>query len=279
MPRRFFDISTDILKRIDEHCQNTYDDGHRNHLGASIIGDKCEAKSWFTFRWVYHHKYSGRMQRLFNTGHKEEARIIEWLRGSGFNVKNLDEYEKQFKISDCNGHFGGSIDGVIFIPKLNAWCLLECKSNKTGTDFKMLFDDAGFEIAKPKHWSQCCVYGYKLNLEYVVYICKNKDNDDLFIQVEKLDLNHGRELIEKANKIINSKIRPYRVAQTPAYFECKYCNFSDVCHKIGTPIEKNCRSCKFAEPVENAEWKCNKYNSILPKEFIPKGCNLWEGIM
>lgn len=276
MAREFLDISIKIWNDINLYCQNQYDEGHRNHLGASIIGDKCKRKLWFTFRWVYHHIHSGRMQRLFNTGHKEEARIIEWLRGAGYEVFDRDENGKQFKVSDVNGHFGGSTDGLIIIPELGK-CLLECKTNKTGVEFKA-FLDYGYKENKPKHWAQTCVYGKKLGLEYVVYVCKNKDNDDLFIEVAKLDNIHADEMLTKAQEIIYAKEPPSRIAETAAYFECKFCDYVDVCHK-GKALEKNCRSCKFAEPVENAEWKCNKYCNVIPSDFIKTGCDAWEGII
>jgi hypothetical protein len=277
MSRELHQISDSILKAIDDYCQKTYDDGHRTHLGASIIGDKCKAKLWFTFRWVYHFKHSGQKERLFNTGHKEEERIIEWLRGSGFTVYNIDpKTNKQFRISGVNGHYGGSMDGIVFISDLGE-CLLECKTNKDGSDFNNLFEN-GFKTEKEKHWAQVCSYGEKWNLKHVVYINKNKNNDKLYVEVAILDENLGKQMEIKAKEIIYAKARPQRIAETPAYFECKYCDYIDVCHK-GKAAEKNCRSCKFSEPVENAEWKCNKYNSVLPKEFIPKGCDLWEGII
>ena len=154
MKPEFYKIATQIRNKIDEYCQNTYDDGHRTHLGASLIGHKCLRKLWFTFRWVYHHKHSGRMQRLFNTGHKEEKRIIEWLISSGLEVEYLDENEKQFRISGVNGHYGGSIDGLITIPELGK-CLLECKTSKTGAEFKNLIE-SGAEKVKPVHFAQMC---------------------------------------------------------------------------------------------------------------------------
>ena len=83
-------IATAVAKRIKEdidgYCAKAYDDGPRWHLGASIIGNPCSRYLWFIFRWALHEKFTGRMQRLFNRGHREEARFIEWLRGIGFEV-------------------------------------------------------------------------------------------------------------------------------------------------------------------------------------------------
>lgn len=276
MQKRFQDISDEIRKNIDNYCQTEYDDGFRTHLGASLIGHNCKAFLWFTFRWVYHYKFSGRMQRLFNTGHKEEARIIEWLQGAGYNVSFQDENGKQFKISNVEGHFGGSIDGIVNIPALGN-CLLECKTNKDGADYEILFEN-NLQIAKPKHWSQTCTYGSQLGLTHAIYINKNKNNDDLYIEPVELNWKHGEENINKAREIIYSEVVPAKLSTTAAYWECKNCNFVDICHR-GKAIQKNCRSCKFAMPGPNASWHCRKWNSEIPKEHIANGCDAWEGLL
>ncbi|WBF77029.1 hypothetical protein PSV3_00328 [Septimatrevirus PSV34] len=72
-----------IKEDIDEYCVRTYDGGHRRHLGASLIGDECKRKLWYIFRWCFREQTDGRKQRLFNRGHREEARFIEWLEGIG----------------------------------------------------------------------------------------------------------------------------------------------------------------------------------------------------
>lgn len=75
-----------ILEEIDEYCVRSYDGGHRSHLGASLIGRECKRYLWYVFRWCLHEKTTGRQQRLFNRGHREEARFIEWLEGIGFKI-------------------------------------------------------------------------------------------------------------------------------------------------------------------------------------------------
>lgn len=75
-----------ILEDVDQYCVDTYDGGHRWHLGASLIGDECKRKLWYIFRWCKHEKTTGRQQRLFNRGHREEFRFIEWLEGIGFKI-------------------------------------------------------------------------------------------------------------------------------------------------------------------------------------------------
>jgi len=75
-----------ISDDVDEYCVELYNGGHRTHLGASLIGDECERKLWYVFRWVKAEQFSGRLLRLFNRGHKEEPRLIEWIEGIGVKV-------------------------------------------------------------------------------------------------------------------------------------------------------------------------------------------------
>lgn len=268
-------IADEIRAKIDSFCQS-FDDGTRTHLGASIIGDKCKRKLWFTFRWMKHEIPSGRIMRIFDTGHKEEGRIIGWLKGAGYEMQTINSSTgKQFRIDGCMGHFGGSIDGLILIPDLG-WVLFEAKSNKTGSEFKAFFDK-GVRENKPKHWAQICTYGLKLDIKHCLYVCKNKDNDDLHIEIVELDKVVGEQMLDKAWEIIHAKTLPHRISESPAYFECKMCSFVGICHN-DQEIDRNCRSCKFASPVENAEWNCEKYG-IIPKEEIPKDKPCWEGII
>lgn len=92
-------LAARIAEDIADYCIETYDGGHRWHLGASQIGDECKRKLWYIFRWCFHDKMEkennsqienklnrGRMQRLFQRGHKEEDRFIEYLEGIGIQV-------------------------------------------------------------------------------------------------------------------------------------------------------------------------------------------------
>ena len=54
-----------------------------------------------------------------------------------------------------------------------------------------------------------------------------------------------------------------RIAENEAFYECKFCNFVDICHNGECP-EINCRSCRFVQPIENGEWYCNKHNGQIP---------------
>ena len=85
----------------------------RGYLGASSIGIECSRELWYSFRKCSEPSFDGRMYRLFNRGHKEEARFVEELRGIGCEVHEFDENGNQFKVIACDGHFLGHTDGAV----------------------------------------------------------------------------------------------------------------------------------------------------------------------
>lgn len=281
-------LSKQILADIDSYCTTAYDDGHRKHLGASLIGDACSRKLWYTFRWVHKEKFSGQQQRLFNRGHREEARFIEWLRGIGFTVfeedtskpRKADGTYPQYQISGVMGHFGGSLDGIAYMPQrynVEGPVLLEFKTNGANQSWTKL-QRYGMPIAKEMHFAQTSTYGYKYGFSHVVYLNICKNNDELFVEVVKLDHNLGRQMEQKAEFIITSDRPPAQLSPNPTFKGCSWCGYKDICH-FNAPIERNCRSCKYAVPTNDKQWGCKGYNAIIPDDVIPHGCPNWEGIV
>jgi len=280
-------VAKRVLEDIDEYCVRTYDGGHRWHLGASLIGDACKRKLWYLFRWCFREQTDGRKQRLFNRGHREEARFTEWLKGIGAQVwthETPDVYNeageivvegKQYRVSAVMGHFGGSLDGIARLPErygIDEPVLLEFKTNGTGAGFNKLGED-GMPVAKPQHFAQTSTYGSDpaYGFRYVLYFNINKNDDSLHVELVKLDHRLGQQMREKAEQIIMSQTPPPRLSDNPTFKDCGYCPAKEICHKGAIP-EKNCRSCKAARPVENGEWFCDVHNGVIPREFVPQGC-------
>jgi len=115
-----------ILEEIDEYCVRTYDGGHRSHLGASLIGRECKRYLWYVFRWCLHEKTTGRQQRLFNRGHREEARFVEWLEGIGFKIW-FENYE-----------------GFAYHAESDSYCILAPDEEGDGLAERILPENPGF---------------------------------------------------------------------------------------------------------------------------------------
>lgn len=274
-------IAGQLKSDIDKYCAEHYNDGHRWHLGASLIGKKCPRLLWFIFRWCFLEKHDGRQQRLFNRGHLEEKRFIEWLTAIGCKVYDLDQNGKQYRISACQGHFGGSLDAIVILPpayEIDEPVLGEFKTNNTGPGFAKLLM-SGVAVEKEQHYSQMCVYGsdpaYNFNYAAYLNICKNDDN--LHIEIVKLDHKHGNDLRIKAENIIASHTPPPKLSENQNHTECNCCPAKDICHN-GKPYEKNCRSCESAFPIKNSEWYCQKHNGVIPRDYVGIGCPQYQSI-
>lgn len=286
----------ELIKRdYDLYCINTFYEPYRWHLGASIISNDCSRYLFYTFRWCAHPlnfnalqaediKEIARMHRLFQTGHNKEIVYKSYLEGCGFKVWTHDENGKQFRITALDGHYGGSSDGFAKWPaKYEAYTkdigenvLLEFKTNNNGKGWGELIK-SGLQVGKLDHYIQSSAYGLENKISHVLYINTNKNDDEVYIEVAKLNWQMAEQMKKKAARIIGLETLPQRISEDPSYWKCKYCTFTKICHEKQQTAQ-NCRSCKNAKPSEKAEWLCRKYNSIIPREEILKQKNCFEPI-
>lgn len=279
-------LSEQLKKDIDAHCVHTYDDGPRSHLGASQIGRPCLMELWIAFRWLDYKVHDGRQYRLFQRGHFEEPRFVEYLEGVGCEVEVFapgtehieDKGKRQIRISACQGHFGGSVDSVLKLPEryqVPGKVLGEYKTQGTQKFAKLLTQ--GCQINKEEHFAQQSIYGYKLGLTHSVYLSVNKNDDDLHVELIKLDWILGKELEDKAERIIFATEPPPKISLNPKHYRCGWCDFKGLCWYNKEPLV-NCRSCRWAAPIADAKWNC-EWHGIIPKEHINDACGKWESVL
>lgn len=276
------ELANIMRENIDLYAQAKYYDGMRSHLGASIIGEACARKVWYGWRWMKEVVPPGRVQRLFQRGHLEEFRFIEYLRGIGFEVwdRNPDT-GRQFRCSAVGGHFGGSLDSILRAPpwfKLPPDLLFlgEYKTKGTGSGFDKLCKD-GIMLTNAQHYDQMCTYGKHYGYAYALYFAVNKNDDSMHIEVVPLNWKRAEEVEAKAAYIVGQQTPPPKISLNPTHWKCKNCDFVGVCHYNEVPA-KNCRSCKYATPIDDAKWLCSGYNTTLPEEVIKVGCKNWTFI-
>lgn len=251
------------LAAIDAAILAKQEEPFRRHLGASVIGDECARKIWYNFRWSLVEHFEARMLRLFNRGHLEEKRFIEYLRLIGVEVWEAGESGENktlMRFSDHHGHFGGTPDGVgRGIKELgpDVPFLLEFKTHNRKSFDKLMAE--GLVRTKWKHFVQCQVCMTKMDLQYAVYCAVCKDDDSLFMEIISNNGVEGPRMLERAGRIIWSKEPPPRVNASPSYFGCKFCHLSRMCHFGDVEPERNCRTCVHSQPVagyDDGKWEC-----------------------
>jgi len=199
-------------------------------------------------------------------------------------AENLGVKLKQFRIHGVKGHFGGSLDGKLYlndgqwlpdIPTDLGPGLSEFKTHNTKS-FVFLVQN-GVKKAKPEHWSQMQIYMDREGLKWGLYLAVNKNDDDLYAEVVFADPAEGERLLNRAEQVINAKQPPNRIGNHPSWVDCKWCDFAKVCH-YGEPMARHCRTCVHATPVDDGRWHCGHWDAIIPSEHVIKGCDNYKAI-
>lgn len=242
----------------------------RAHLGASIIGHECERYLWLSFRWCGAEPFDGRMLRLFDTGKREEERIVAELRAIGCEVTTGPAPGEQWRFSACGDHFGGSMDfavrGLEEAPK--AWHVGEAKTANTKS-FKELAKH-GVEKAKPMHWAQMQTYMHLSGMQRALYLAVCKDTDELHIERVHYHEGSAMRILERAQRVIAAEQPPERIGE-PDDFRCKFCHFAAQCHGTEAPLP-GCRTCAHSTPVEDGKWRCEFHGVELSEKTQQEGC-------
>jgi hypothetical protein len=258
-----------------EAIYSAYEDGRnegfREHLGASLIGKPCERALWYDFRWVTAAQHSGRILRLFQTGHLEEERLVRDLRASGATVLEVDpETGRQFKVEALSGHFGGSIDGLAvgLRESPRTWHVLEFKTHSAKSYAQLVAK--GVAASKPQHAAQMQIYMHLMGLTRAFYLAVCKDTDALYAERIEADPAEAERLLAKASRIIDAPRPPSRISEDPAWFECRMCSHRAVCHE-GAMAAVNCRTCLHSTPVEGG-WHCARHDRMRDYGQQLNGC-------
>ena len=264
------------LAAINAKLEAEQEKEHRSHLGASVLGKKCAREIWYGFRWSFMEQFEGRMLRLFKRGQDEENVFLTYLKSIGCETWEIDPRTgKQWTISGSRGHFGGSCDGVARgIPEIPGKPFTVEFKTHNHKSFTTLTND-GLCMSKPEHYAQAQIYTYKLGLTHSLYCGVNKNDDHLYLELLEVNPVYVETLLVKADKIIFADVPPPKISPSPAFYLCKFCKFSTICHDGATP-EKNCRTCYFSQPVDDGKWLCNHFVRHLTKQEQHAGCPAYQ---
>lgn len=286
------------LGKVIPHIGDAYrseNEGHRSHMGASLLGGECPRAIYYNFRWATKSNFPGRVIRLFNRGHLEEARFIALLLMLDCEVYQQDANGKQYRISFADGHAGGSGDGVaIGIPDLPegtaALCEFKTHGEKSFIELAGKLDEwrahvdgtgpftgKGVREAKFEHYVQMQLYMRKMGLAVAIYIAVNKNTDDLYAELVTLNASMADQFIARGETLVWMETPPEKLNKSPGFYKCRFCDHKPVCHEKKAP-DVNCRTCKYSRPAPGAVWMCT--NDVCPgpisKELQLTGCSWYE---
>lgn len=246
-------------------------------LGASQIGHECERRLWYGFRWATGGEgFDGRMLRLFNRGHREEAVFVQELRGIGCDVRDIDPATgEQFEFKGVHGHFVAKIDGVALgIPEApKTWHNAGFKTINAKGHAALVKADSVL-AAKPEHYAQSQMEMHLSGLTRTLYLSVCKDDDSLYSERIRYDEAFATALVEKAERVVFAPEPLPGISTDPAHYKCKTCPAFNLCHGTAAPAV-SCRTCIHATPEKDGDgrWSC----ALAPGQDIPfdvqqRGC-------
>lgn len=264
-------MSTPTREAIFDNYKRDARSEFRAHFGASIAGKDCSRALWYDFHWTTRPNFDGRMYRLFETGEREEGRLVQNLRKTGATVLEVDpQTGRQFTVSAVDGHFGGSADGVAIglLEAPKTWHVLEFKTHSVKS-FNALLAKKVF-VSKPQHYAQVQIYMHLLGLTRAMYIAVCKNTDDLYVERIEYDKIIAEQLLEKAKGIIYAPEPPPGISDDRDFYQCRMCNHRDICFGE-SKADVNCRTCLHSEAIPGA-WQCNTKNVELTIYDQREGC-------
>jgi hypothetical protein len=212
----------------------------------------------------------GRMLRLFQTGHREEARILQELRDAGINVISHTPDGNQIHLQDPQcPHFSGSVDGVGYgfeyndiAEKIEGPVLIEIKTMATA-GFKRLQVN-GVKKEKPEHYAQMQMYMHWTQntaapIVDAKYLCTCKETDEMHEETVYYLKDDAELYTRKAHEIIKSPVPPDRIKNaSEKSYNCRFCDYIDLCITKTKCAEVNCRTCAHSDPCHDSNvWNCN----------------------
>jgi hypothetical protein len=243
----------------------------REYVGCSVIGHECPRYPKLAWLLCAPKEPSGTLARVFETGHREEARLIQNLRAVGVTVWDRDESGRQWAVQFLGGHGRGHLDAVVkgFLEEPERPMVFDAKSAK-GEKFRAVVKH-GLRKVYPQYHAQATLYMGLMDLERAVFMFANKDTDELHCEFVDFDRAEFDRLMAHAQRIVFEHELPPRVGEKADDIPCRWCDFKSVCWGTDTP-PASCRSCAHSTPERDGTWSCGRHARRLDFRAQRAGC-------
>ena len=263
------ELKAPVVEKIEAFYRDRQTSWDSPNLSISSIAEPCERKLWYGFRWVSPRTpHTGTRERLFQTGHREETRMLDDLRQIGCGISDSDpETGKQWRVELASGVLVGKLDARgTNIPGAEATeHVVELKTHNDKSWKDVVKKTVA--VSKPEHFAQMVIYMHGLSLTRALYLAHNKNTDEIHAERVHADPVRAMQLVAKAERIASTDRAPERLES----FACRWCPHATICLE-GTWARVNCRTCFFADRSATNEWTCTKHGHVIDRETQKLGC-------
>lgn len=253
--------ATDILDAVEDdyNARAAKKRKRSGKLGASRVGDPCDAYIGYSLRGFPDTPPDAKLSRIFELGHKIEPIIVRDLQRVPFlEVIEKDTLTgKQFYYEGADGHLVCYIDGLVWYRGNPDPWILEAKSMNLDRFSHLV--RYGVRLAERHYYGQIQTAMALSGIKKCLFVTYCKNNSKYHMEVVDFDAGHWSYLQVRIELAMKGHV--YRIGYDRADWRCKMCSKSEVCWKTRElePEEITCRMCVHAEPVKDGRWFCTKH--------------------
>jgi len=255
----------------------------RAYLGMSEIGKACRRALWYGFRWCSKSQFDALSLKRFEDGfHGEDVQASRLRMIKQVTLQTIDPRTgKQFGYSDIGGHFkghqDGAIQGLLQAPAApHIWEHKQVGEKKQAGLEKLKLEHGEKEALQqwdPIYYAQAMLYCDYSGLTRHYLTCASPGGRRTVSARTNANPEEAEKQRQKAEQIITASEPLERLSDRPDWYECKWCDYHDVCHGGRAP-EVSCRTCAHATPALDGDgrWICERYKIDIPANNQRNGC-------
>ena len=253
--------ANDVILAIDQGYEKDSREKARKYIGASIIGNPCDAYIAFNLRGYPNNEPDPRLKRIFNLGHVLEDIVVNDLKKKGdIRVWEVDGLTgKQHTYELWGGHVVCHMDGHVELDD-GVVRVLEIKSMNDASFNK--FKKSGVKFSHSSYYGQLQMMMGMSGFEESLFIAINKNNCEYHAEIVKYDdfeFAHIKERVERAVHGESAKI-----SKDESDWRCRGCFKRGVCWG-DTEVPVQCSTCSFSSASPDGLWHCHKHDKSAVK--------------
>lgn len=243
-----------VVAAIDAAYEREGSKPARDYIGASIIGNSCDAYLALSLRGFPDDAPAPRLKRIFSLGHLIEDVVVADLKRAGLRIWDRDPLTgRQFAYNLYGGHIACHMDGQVEFAEQEVGGL-EIKSMNDNSWTK--FHEQGVRLSHPHYFAQMQMMMGMSGFRKFLFVALNKDKSTYHAEVVHFDLFQWSFHQERIKKVFLNEST--RVSADPLDWRCKDCFKRSACWEL-PEVEAHCSKCEHAMPAHDGRWWCSKH--------------------
>lgn len=246
----------ELVFAIDQGYDDDKRERAREYIGASIIGNPCDAVLAYNLRGFPNNEPDARLKRIFGLGHILEDQVIKDLKErADVRVWEVDGLtNRQYTYEAWGGHIVCHMDGHIELDD-GVVRVLEIKSMNDASFNK--FKKSGVKSSHPQYFGQVQMMMGMSDIPQTVFIAINKNNSEYHAEIvdyDEFEFAHIKERIERA--VLG---KATKLSTDATDWRCRSCFKRGICWE-GADVPKTCATCRYSAAHPSGSWHCEKHD-------------------